>query len=346
MSVSPSQLKISPNLQHRLVRYGELQPCVNAFIDARSPGSDKKENFTIIGAGVAENPNQYVHIREPHGFNIGGARQPPGCTNSLHSHDSAEVFFIHTGTWRFFWGEYGDAGNVILHPGDTISIPIHIFRGFENVGKDVGFMFAVLGGDDPGRVHWAPHVIQKAQGFGLILLDDGGLVDTTLGEQVPLGATVVAPSSDAEIAYIRTPDAAEMSACVVRHDAWPANSASPLAVAGVREIAIIGGATTTDQFTTAPISWPHGFTLRQLQLDRGAKTPLHTRTVVEVLTVQRGRVLWRNDVGDVIELAAGDTFSVPSNMPREIEAIDAAEIFIVRAGDDPGAVTVMDNSHH
>ncbi|MCA3018339.1 MAG: cupin, partial [Rhodocyclaceae bacterium] len=100
---------LSTRLAERLVRYAELIPCTNAFIDARSPGSDQKENFTIIGPGVAENPQQHVHIREPHGFNIGAARQPPGCTNSLHSHDSAEVFIIHTGTWRFFWGEHGDA---------------------------------------------------------------------------------------------------------------------------------------------------------------------------------------------------------------------------------------------
>ena len=30
-----------------IVRYGELVPCKTAFIDAHTPGSDKKENFTI-----------------------------------------------------------------------------------------------------------------------------------------------------------------------------------------------------------------------------------------------------------------------------------------------------------
>mgnify|MGYP006923740189 CR=1 FL=1 len=73
----------------RVVRYGDLEPCYDAFIDTRTPGSDKKENFTIIGPGVSENPNQHVHITEPHGFNIGAARQPPGCVNSQHSHDTA-----------------------------------------------------------------------------------------------------------------------------------------------------------------------------------------------------------------------------------------------------------------
>ena len=33
----------------RIVRYGELVPCKTAIIDAHTPGSDQKENFTIIG---------------------------------------------------------------------------------------------------------------------------------------------------------------------------------------------------------------------------------------------------------------------------------------------------------
>ena len=65
-------------MESRLVRYDDLVACEAAFLDSRTPGSDKKENFCIIGPGVAENPGQYVHIAEPHGFNIGGARQPEG----------------------------------------------------------------------------------------------------------------------------------------------------------------------------------------------------------------------------------------------------------------------------
>ena len=87
-----------------LVRYGELKPCRSAFIDAHTPGSEQKENFTIIGAGVAESPDQHVHIKATPGFNIGAAGQPPKCVNSLHYHNSAEVFFILRGKWRFFLG--------------------------------------------------------------------------------------------------------------------------------------------------------------------------------------------------------------------------------------------------
>lgn len=38
-------------MEKRIVRYGDLIPCKTAFIDAHTPGSDQKENFTIIGGG-------------------------------------------------------------------------------------------------------------------------------------------------------------------------------------------------------------------------------------------------------------------------------------------------------
>ena len=94
-------------MANRIVRYGELVPCKTAFIDAHTPGSDQKENFTIIGGGVSESPDQHVHIAIPHGFNIGAAGQPPKCRNSLHDHNTAEVFFVLSGRWRFFLGKVG-----------------------------------------------------------------------------------------------------------------------------------------------------------------------------------------------------------------------------------------------
>ena len=87
-------------MESRIVRYGDLQPCKTAFIDAHTPGSDQKENFTIIGGGVSESPDQHVHIRETPGFNIGAAGQPPKCRTSLHSHTTAEVFFVLKGDKR------------------------------------------------------------------------------------------------------------------------------------------------------------------------------------------------------------------------------------------------------
>ena len=188
-------------MEARIVRYGDLEPCRTAFIDTHTPGSDRKENFSIIGAGVSESADQHVHLREKPGFNIGAAGQPPHCVNSLHAHRTAEVFFVHRGRWRFFWGRWGTAGEVVLEEGDIFDIPTGIFRGFENVGTDYGIIMAMLGGDDAGGgVIWAPQVIEEAREHGLVLAETGRLYDTNAGEALPEGVNPMPLLSDEELA--------------------------------------------------------------------------------------------------------------------------------------------------
>ncbi|MEM6407776.1 MAG: cupin domain-containing protein [Pseudomonadota bacterium] len=187
-------------MQSRIVRYGNLKPCKTAFIDAHTPGSDQKENFTIIGGGVSESPDQHVHIADKIGFNIGAAGQPPKCRNSLHSHRTAEVFFVLKGRWRFFWGRWGNAGEVVLEEGDIFNIPTGIFRGFENIGTDYGMIMAILGGDDAGGgVIWAPQVIEDAKDHGLVLGENGKLYDSKKGQMPPEGIGPMPLLSEAEL---------------------------------------------------------------------------------------------------------------------------------------------------
>ncbi|MEL6818102.1 MAG: cupin domain-containing protein [Pseudomonadota bacterium] len=187
-------------IERRVVRYGELRPCRTAFIDAHTPGSDQKENFTIIGGGVSESADQHVHIVDTPGFNIGAAGQPPKCRNSLHSHRTAEVFFVLKGRWRFFWGRWGDAGEVVLEEGDIFNIPTGIFRGFENIGNDYGMIMAILGGDDAGGgVIWAPQVIEDAGAHGLVLGDNGRLYETKKGQSLPDGIAPMPLLNDEEL---------------------------------------------------------------------------------------------------------------------------------------------------
>ena len=346
-------------MQNRVIRYADLKPCRNAFVDSRTPGSDAKENFTLIGPGVSENPNQHVHIPEPHGFNIGGARQPPGCLNSQHSHETAEVFVVHTGKWRFMFGPECEDGSVELNPGDTISIPIHMFRGFENIGEEDGFLFAVLGGDDPGRVTWTPGVFDLAEKYGLVLLEGGKLVDTTEGESVPEGAQRT-PKTDADtVARLATPDRDLESECVARMGALTSEDASPLTGNGVSECAVITPKETQDGFGPGPISgwWPHGFNLRLLVFAPEAATPAHAREEEEVVFVQSGTldVEWDDGRGGsgALTLGPGDTFTCPVGVTRtyrnaakphadRTERVSddhdgVTRAFVVRGGDSPAA---------
>jgi mannose-6-phosphate isomerase-like protein (cupin superfamily) len=321
-------------LAERLVRYGDLRPCTTAFIDTRTPGSAEKENFTIIGPGVAESPDQHVHINIPHGFNIGGARQPPDCVNSQHSHETAEVFVVHSGTWAFLLGPNKEDGEVVLEPGDTISIPVHVFRGFKNVGDDTGFLFAVLGGDDPGNVTWAPYVFDNAREYGLILLEDGSLVDTTRGETVPAGKRPMPPTTADDVARLDRLTADDMAGCVLSHaelDAQPAG-----ALAGVEERAIIGAASPEEGLSAGRMAWPHGFHVRHMRQAPGAATSEHVRHEQEVILMHAGQLTVSLPSGDV-DLAPGDVLTIPVDMPRRFSnsGSERAEAYVVRGGDHP-----------
>ncbi|MCR9078524.1 MAG: cupin domain-containing protein [Hyphomonadaceae bacterium] len=312
-------------IEDRIVRYAELEPCYDAFIDTRTPGSDKKENFTIIGPGVSENPNQHVHIAEPHGFNIGGARQPPRCTNSQHSHETVEVFYVHTGQWRFDLGENADDAQICLGPGDLISIPTNVFRGFTNIGESDGFLWAVLGGDDPGHVLWAPKVFDMARDYGLILLEDGMLIDINKGEKVPAGKAVMPVTTEAQVAALDVFGNAELEACVIRSGAsvnfGPFNTLN-----GIRETALIG---------PKPIDWSHGFTLSELDIEPGTTLPAHSLSVADVYFVQSGKIIVTLD-GEKTILTAGDTITFPIGATRSLTNANdvAARLVAVRGGDN------------
>jgi hypothetical protein len=55
-------------LHERLIRFEQLMPCKAAFIDAKTPGSHMKDNFSIIGGGVSESKHQRVNLTELQGF--------------------------------------------------------------------------------------------------------------------------------------------------------------------------------------------------------------------------------------------------------------------------------------
>ena len=309
--------------QPEIVRYGELKPCRTAFIDAHTPGSDQKENFTIIGAGVAESPDQHVHIKATPGFNIGAAGQPPKCVNSLHFHNTAEVFFVLSGKWRFFWGLNGDAGEVILQEGDIFNIPTRVFRGFENVGTDYGMIMAILGGDDSGGgVIWAPHVLETAQSHGLVLSESGILYDTKKGQVLPAGEQPMAKLSEAQLAEIsETPVSEVVPDYVARY--W-----DMMALARNKPCPVIGAASL--------IKDKPGFEIELLT--RGSiaadayRNPKH-----EVLMVFRGQ--WRLSWQDhEVVLNPGDTCWIPPNLAHGLEVCVSGEASLYRiSGTDDAA---------
>lgn len=323
ITASPSRLT------GRIVRYVDLAPCYDAFIDTRSPGSDRKENFTIIGPGVSENPNQHVHIAEPHGFNIGGARQPVGCTNSQHSHDTVEVFYVHSGTWRFDLGEHGEDAQAVMGPGDLISIPTRVFRGFTNVGDGDGFLWAVLGGDDPGRVLWAPQVFDMAQEYGLVLMEDGMLVDKGKGESLPEDKRPMPVTSRAQCDALQRFDNDQLEACIIR-SGTPGPKGAFDGLDGVSETYLIGD---------GRMDWPHGFRVSEVTIAPGAVVPAHVLDVPDVWFVQMGKLICALGHETTI-CREGDTITVPRGEVRSLRNAGEVPVTVVAVRGGDGAAKI------
>ena len=314
------------SLTDRIVRYGELKPCKTAFIDAHTPGSDQKENFTIIGGGVSESSDQHVHIRDTPGFNIGAAGQPPKCRNSLHSHTTAEVFFVLKGRWRFFWGRWGDAGEVVLEEGDIFNIPTGIFRGFENIGTDYGMIMAVLGGDDAGGgVTWAPQVIEEAQAHGLVLGENGVLYDTKAGQALPDGVAPMPLLSEEELkAYPEVPPAGVVRDYVARY--WDL-----MALAADGPARVIG--------EDALLRDKPGFEVELLS--RGSiPDEMQTADQPTVLMPMRGHWRLRTETQEVI-LNPGDTCLINAGEAHALapSMTGEASLYRVRGTVDPAGAT-------
>ena len=314
------------SINDRIVRYGELKPCKTAFIDAHTPGSNQKENFTIIGGGVSESPDQHVHITDKVGFNIGAAGQPPHCRNSLHNHTTAEVFFVLKGRWRFFWGRYGTAGEFVAEEGDIFNIPTGIFRGFENVGTDYGMIMAILGGDDAGGgVTWAPQVIEEARAHGLVLGSNGVLYDSKKGETLPDAVAPMPLLSEEELtAFPEVPVEKVVRDYVARY--WDL-----MALAADKPARVIG----PDALLKDRPGFEVEFLTRGSLADEMAARDKHT-----VLMPVRGHWKLRHEGGETV-LNPGDTCLLN---PGESHAIvpsmtGEASLYRVTATDDPAGST-------
>ncbi|SHG96472.1 cupin domain-containing protein [Marivita hallyeonensis] len=313
-------------MEARIVRYGDLRPCRTAFIDAHTPGSDQKENFTIIGGGVSESADQHVHITETPGFNIGAAGQPPKCQNSLHSHRTAEVFFVLKGRWRFFWGRWGNAGEVVLEEGDIFNIPTGIFRGFENIGTDYGMIMAILGGDDAGGgVIWAPQVIEDAKDHGLVLGENGKLYDSKKGQSLPDGIKPMPLLTEEELATFPEPTTSDVvPGHVARY--WDL-----MALANKTPAKVIG---PDGKLRDRP-----GFDVDFITRGSIPDAP-YTVDTHEVLMPVRGhwRLSWD---GGSTALNPGDTVAVPPGLAHSVTPAMTGEasMYRVRSTGDPAGPT-------
>jgi hypothetical protein len=160
----------------RIARYQDLRSSAKAFIDTRLPNGER-EILNVIGRGVVEDADLKPPIQDNRDFNVGFIRAKHGCGATLHIHETNEVFIPMIGEWGIFWqNRDGTRHEVVLHPYDTVSLPVGLSRGFRYLGKGEGLMLAIIGGTDPGRVHWPKETIEEARKHGFVLRN-GDLVE-------------------------------------------------------------------------------------------------------------------------------------------------------------------------
>ncbi len=325
--------------QTRLIRRQDMVPCKIAFIDCKMPGSTTKENYSLIGPGVTQSAEQVVNITEPHGFSLGVAAMPPGTTNNLHVHYTAEVFMVFSGTWLFRWGAEGKDGEIIGRAGDVVSIPTWIFRGFSNVGDDDGWIFTALGGDDTGGIIWHPSILRTAAEHGLYLTRDNMLVDTEAGAARPAPEELIEPLDPATIATLRRFDVAAMrKRMVAKADRdWSARALLDSVLPGHASTLapVIGHGMSQDLEHAPPISNPHGFSVEWLRIERGQAVGPFRLTEKQVLLVFEGAIEVSLDRAEGVRAESQEVFSVPGGAWRAIASVGevAAEIALVTAGD-------------
>ena len=319
---------MSNNILSRLAKFNELIPSTVPFVEGKLKGHQDRKNYSIIGPGVSEDSKQNVKLAESHGFNIGAVSAAPMNGSGLHSHTTAEVFMIHSGSWRFYWGVNGEEGEVILNTGDVASFPTNMFRGFQNVSDEEALMFVALGEDDPGVITWTPKLLKEANDSGMLLMEDSSLVDLTK-QNIPEGKFVTKPLEEKELQSFDHYTSDEIEKFVIRYE----DSKNYVHDEHYNSNSIIN---YLDSFEIhgkkIEPKIPHntGFGLTLL---KGVSAHIHSYSIdlSEVYNCLNGK--WEVTCNDEkVILGPRDSFSVPKKSTRSIKQISNEEgsLFIVR----------------
>jgi quercetin dioxygenase-like cupin family protein len=153
-------------------------------------------------------------------------------------------------------------------------------------------------------------VFDMAKDYGLVLLEDGSLVDTAAGEAVPTDVPPMAPTSRAAADALNKMDTAQAQAIVWRHANSDGTSATP----------IIG--------EEGPLNWDHGFNLDRIDIAPGETVDWDDADGKDVLFIHRGSVDVECEDG-FVTLGEGDTISLPVGLPRRLLADAGATAYLV-----------------
>jgi quercetin dioxygenase-like cupin family protein len=300
----------------RIIEPRDFVADTEAFVDVRIPHSKGKASYSFIGAGVSQNADQSVNLTVPHGFNVGAASMPSGIINNPHLHFTAEVFICTAGEWRMTVGVEGEQ-SFDISEGTVFSVPPWVFRGFQNIGSDEGFLYALLGGDDTGGIIWAPWVLREAAETGLFLDPSNAVLDATRGDDV---SNAIAPLTADELATVDSYSDAELvDRAIAREELdWSDRALLSSFLPGHSSsmAPVIGHGMTQDRQHRPPITNPHGFSVEWLEIEPGSSTGRHRHAQSQALILVEGdwdivlndannEVSSSPQVGSIVSIPAG-----------------------------------------
>ena len=275
-------------VRRRVIEPAQFVADTEAFIDVRLPRSRGKASYSLIGGGVSQNSGQSINLTEPHGFCIGAASMPHGTVNNPHLHYTAEVFICTRGRWRMTIGQWGEQ-TLEIGPGTVFSVPTWVFRGFENIGGDDGWLFTVLGGDDTGGIIWAPDVLRQAAETGLYLASDHTVLDRANGQSVD---DAIVPLDDDEFESVDHYSNSQLRSRAVGLDSldWSRRSLLSSVLPGhASALAPVIGFGMSEDRRQGPAIWnPHGFSIEWLSVPAGSRVGLHRLDASQVLLLSQG----------------------------------------------------------
>lgn len=321
----------------RIITPSQFVADSSAFVDVHLPRSSGKTSFSFIGAGVTQNEEAPTNLIEAHGFCVGGAGLKPGMINNSHLHYTAEVFVCLSGQWKVSIG-LDSAQVVAIGPGDIFSVPTWVFRSFENVGTDEGFMYTLLGGDDPGGILWAPHVLKNARETGFVLDE---MEKVARLQDLPAGSKTLLPLSCEDASQVETFSDEEIQARIVRFQNrnWQSNALLSSVISGndLSVAPIIGFGFNQHRRPHTAVSYPHGFSANWLRLGSGSSTGLHQLQVPAVVLVMNAAVDIEFGQGETVQstVPPGSVVSLPAGQWRNIKNREAtlAEVVMAVLGD-------------
>ncbi len=162
----------------------------------------------------------------------------------------------------------------------------------------------------------APQVFDLAKEYGLVLLEDGSLVDTTLGDTIPEGKKPMSVTSAEQIAEHRVVNSNAMESIVQRTETfdWAKNNCLAQ-FDGVEEVALVEPESSAEDLPAGKLNWSHKFVVRGLKLAQGSKVNDHIRYEEEVIFIHQGEVDIIID-SETLSLGKGDTFTTPIKATR------------------------------